>query len=130
MQISQNNNPSFGINSVKFTNSLVKSEFEEMTKKISPKKLTKMWEEIKNIKPNKGPDVDVFINGSLLSYGRLGLQHPTVNLEVRKGKNTSIVEHVLEGKPKKIIEGFKNLITKVDKMENCGKSTNPDLIVF
>lgn len=130
MQISQNNNPSFGINSVKFTNSLVKSEFEEMTKKISPKKLTKMWEEIKNIKPNKGPDVDVFINGSMLSYGRLGLQHPTVNLEVRKGKNTSIVERVLEGKPKKIIEGFKNLITKVDKMENCGKSTNPDLIVF
>lgn len=130
MQISQNNNPSFGINSVKFTNFLVKSEFDEMTKKISPKKLTKMWDEIKNIKPNKGPDVDVFINGSFISYGHPLSPHPTVNLEVRKGKNTSIVEHVLEGKPKKIIEGFKNLITKVDKMENCGKSTNPDLIVF
>lgn len=129
MQISQNNNPSFGIKSVRFTSPRVKSNFEEMTKKVSPKKLANMWDEIRTIKPKKGPDIDVFIDNSLMSYGVPGYQYTPVKLGAKKGK-TTVSEFVLEGKPEKIIDAFKTLVSKVEKIGKAGKKADPDLMVF
>ena len=119
MQISQSNNQtSFGINSIKFTSPVAKQAFEKATKKIPSEKMAGILQEIKNMKPKHGPDVDAFIG--TFSAGGSGVY---LNARIYEGKNnvqdigttfSSIFKKESTVTPKTLLKAFKNLINNVD----------------
>ena len=111
MQISQSQNQtSFGIRSISFDTPYAKSTFKNLTKNFSSEKMTQLLEDIKNIKPKVGPDIDAFITNvpSVYSFSKErpfeGLQQPLYTKFLFKEKVT----------PKSILKAFKNLVKNVD----------------
>ena len=100
MQISQSQNQaSFGVN-LKYSDDLAKNMFLSKLQ-VSPNKMSKLMDNIKNIKP-VGPDIDVFIK-NLGNYA-----------ETATGKKQYLCEY--ESKiitPKNLVKGIKNLVKQV-----------------
>ena len=110
MQISKSNNSilSFGINSVKFSPEVAKCLFKQKARNIKEEKLTKVFEKVKNIKPKKGPDIDVFTCG----FG------DCIRSATGEGSVIGIDKVIFSGfkiTPKSLIKGFKDLVKSVDK---------------
>ena len=116
MQIGHNDNgTSFGFNNIKFLDESAEQLFKIKSKHIKQDVLTKVLEEVKNIKPKSGPDVDVFIGAfgkdTKHPYSYLTYQEP--NSLIRKGYAYihEAKKHTIDG----IIETFKNLANQVDE---------------
>lgn len=132
MQISQNQNQtSFGINSIKFTSDVAKEAFAKATKKIPSEKMANVLQEIKGMKPKMGPDIDTFIG--VHSAGGSGIY---LNVKA-EGKNnihnigTTFSEIFKEESvvtPKTLLKAFKKLVKNVDtaRMEKFDGSKLPD----
>jgi len=56
------NNTSFGINSIKFINKDAKNTFDIIYSDKSLKKIHNTIDKIKNLKPKKAPDFDIYIS--------------------------------------------------------------------
>ncbi len=130
MQISQSQNKqSFGINMVKFEDELAKETFNAKNILISKAKMAKVWQEIGNMKPKVGPDIDVFIgcdslNGfmSRLTYNGSKSMSNMGDAEIKGG-----FFHT----PKRILNAFKELINVVNEDRLGKKAVNEaDLIAY
>ena len=133
MNISQsgNQNPSFGINSIKFQSNIAKEAFAKATKKIPSETMTNVLKEIKGMKPKIGPDVDTFIGTYSLGYTG---NYLNVTADKEKGiqdlgtKMSIVFKSQEEVTPKSMLKAFKKLIAGIDKarMEKLDGSNIPD----
>ena len=129
MQVTKvnNNNTSFGINAVRFLSEEAQSNFDRMARNMNFNQKFFLLEEIKNIKPKSGPDVDVFVgNGARFSRPNdvfLSAQSKVNQQEgiriLDSAKNDAVFTGDLEDlkgtlSRKQIIQAFKNLIADVD----------------
>ncbi len=109
MQIGQNNSTSFGIKTINYASPKTKEFFNTGLKHVKNEKLTQMWDEIRQIKPKIGNDVDVLVT-------KLGIN--SVYLDYTKNNGTYLLQKVQnDGKviePVNLIEAFKNLVAKID----------------
>ncbi|MBR1753658.1 hypothetical protein IJ732_02375 [bacterium] len=113
MQVTQSNNTSFGINLIKFEDKASKELFQSKNRFIGNKAMANMWNEIKQMKPQKGPDIDVYI-------GQAFKDDKFSTLTCRKdsgdilGKAFAIIEGT-DHSSKSIIKAFKKIIRSVDE---------------
>lgn len=115
MQVGQNNNTSFGFNAIKFLDEGAEQVFNKKNSKIKPAVLQQALNEIKNLKPTVGSDVDVFVcaidkggkkEASYLTYKEKGSL-------IRKGcvQLNEIKNHTVDG----LKEAFQKLSKQVDE---------------
>lgn len=113
MQISQNNNQSFGINLIKFEDKASQELFNRKNRAISPKVMTKVMEEVKQMKPKNGPDIDVYIGRSYQD----GLSTLTYreNSKDTIGKAFDKINAQYNHTSDSILNAFRRLVNKVDE---------------
>lgn len=115
MQVGPNNNTSFGFNAIKFLDESAEQVFNKKNSKIKPEALKQVLEEIKNIKPTVGTDVDVYVSSwlpgtkneaSYLTYKEKGSLIRKGYVELRE-----MTKHTVEG----IKEAFQKLAKQVEE---------------
>ena len=113
MQISQNNNQSFGINLIKFEDKASQELFNAKNKAIPAKTMAKVMEEVKQMKPKIGPDIDVYIGRSYQD----GLNTLTYRENEKDviGKAFDKINCMCNNTPEKIVNAFHRLVNKVDE---------------
>jgi hypothetical protein len=114
MQVSNNNNTSFGINLVRFENKEAKDFFNSKNTLIGKNAMARMWNEIKDLKPKKGPDIDVYIGRSTDDKFSTLTCKQTVGDKVFQKAFAKIDgenEHTSNG----IIKAFKDVIYQINK---------------
>ena len=116
MQISQSNNQtSFGIRSIKFDSKDAKAAFQAATKKIPSEKMSQVLEEIRALKPKKGPDIDTFITSvnGVYSFSKKNPFEGKTQYMDRPFKWWFTDKSEIT--PKTMLRAFKNLVKSVDE---------------
>ena len=113
MEISQNNNQSFGINLIKFEDKASEALFNRKNRAIPPKQLAKVLEEVKQMKPKTGPDIDVYI-GQSYKDGLSTLTYRENSKDV-VGKAFDKINAQYNHTPDSIRNAFHRLINKVNE---------------
>ncbi len=118
MQISQNNQQSFGIKMVRFDGEAAKQIFKKHTK--FQKNLPDMWQEISKIKPSKiNDDACVSIckdlKHDLFLMGRLESELNHKGEALSKNMVGNVFQKIDDFSREGIVNAFKNLVNKIDK---------------
>ena len=123
MQVNNVNNTSFGINAVRFLEQEAVDNFNKMARTMDYNQQFKMFQEIKNIKPKIGPDVDVFV-GSAKKLGSNDDVYLSAQSKLNKQEGFEILNSRMNDNYENCFEGFKHALSKEQIVNTFKKLVN------